>query len=39
MAGWRKQLFALLYRNSTPAARYFEIPPDRVVEVGAFVEI
>jgi KUP system potassium uptake protein len=39
MAGWRKQLFALLYKNSTPAARYFEIPPDRVVEVGAFVEI
>jgi KUP system potassium uptake protein len=39
MAGWRKRLFALLYKNSTPAARYFEIPPDRVVEVGAFVEI
>jgi KUP system potassium uptake protein len=39
MAGWRKQLFALLYKNSTPAARYFEIPPDRVLEVGAFVEI
>ena len=39
MAGWRKRLFALLYKNSTPAARYFEIPPDRVLEVGAFVEI
>ncbi len=39
MAGWRKRLFALLYTNSTPAARYFEIPPDRVLEVGAFVEM
>jgi KUP system potassium uptake protein len=39
MAGWRKRLFALLYKNSTPAARYFRIPPERVLEVGAFVEI
>ena len=39
MASWRKRLFSLLYKNSTPAARYFEIPPDRVLEVGAFVEI
>jgi KUP system potassium uptake protein len=39
MAGWRKRLFALLYKNSTPAARYFKIPPERVLEVGAFVEI
>jgi K+ transporter len=27
MAGWRKRLFTLLYKNSTPAARYFKIPP------------
>jgi KUP system potassium uptake protein len=39
MANWRKRLFTLLYKNSTPAARYFKIPPDRVLEVGAFVEI
>jgi KUP system potassium uptake protein len=39
MANWRKRLFTLLYKNSTPAARYFEIPPDRVVEVGAYVEM
>jgi KUP system potassium uptake protein len=39
MAGWRKRLFALLYRNSTPVARSFHIPPDRVFEVGAYVEL
>jgi KUP system potassium uptake protein len=39
MAGWRKRLFTLLYKNSTPAARYFKIPPERVLEVGAYVEI
>ena len=37
MAGWRMRLFALLHKNSTPAARYFHIPPDRVVEVGVYV--
>ena len=39
MAGWRKRLFALLYQNSTPIARSYNIPPDRVFEVGAYVEI
>jgi KUP system potassium uptake protein len=39
MAGWRTRLFALLYQNSTPAARYFGIPPDRVLEVGVFVPV
>jgi KUP system potassium uptake protein len=39
MAGWRKRLFALLYQNSTPIARSYHIPPDRVFEVGAYVEL
>jgi KUP system potassium uptake protein len=39
MAAWRKRLFALLYQNSTPIARSYNIPPDRVFEVGAYVEI
>jgi KUP system potassium uptake protein len=39
MARWRKALFLLLQRNSVPAARYFGLPPERVFEVGAFVEI
>ncbi len=39
MAAWRKRLYALLHKNSTPAALYYGIPPDRVFEVGAFVQI
>ena len=39
MAKWRKRLFAILYQNSTPAARYYRVPPDRVLEIGAYVEI
>ena len=39
MAGWRTWLFTLLYQNSIPAARYFRIPPDRVFEVGNYVEL
>jgi len=36
---WRKRLFAVLHQNSTPIARSYNIPPDRVFEVGAYVEI
>jgi KUP system potassium uptake protein len=39
MAGWRKRLFALLHQNSNPVARSYHIPPDRVFEVGAYVEL
>jgi KUP system potassium uptake protein len=39
MAGWRKRLFALLHQNSIPVARWYRIPPDRVFEVGAYVEL
>jgi KUP system potassium uptake protein len=39
MAHWRKRLFAFLHQNSIPAARYYHLPPDRVFDVGAFVEI
>jgi KUP system potassium uptake protein len=39
MVRWRTRLFALLYRNSTPVARYFNVPPDRVFEVGVYVEL
>jgi KUP system potassium uptake protein len=39
MSGWRTRLFMLLYRNSTPAARYFRIPPDQVVEMGVYVAV
>jgi KUP system potassium uptake protein len=39
MAGWRKRLFGVMHQNSTPVARSYHIPPDRVFEVGAFVEL
>lgn len=32
---WRKKLFALLLRNATPQARMFQMPPDRVMEMGS----
>ncbi len=39
MAPWREHLFAFLSRNVSPAARYFRLPPDRVIEIGALLEI
>jgi KUP system potassium uptake protein len=39
LARWRHRLFALMSRNATSATAYFGIPPQRVVELGAQVEI
>jgi len=39
LSGWRKRLFILLYRNATPPARSFGIPPERVVEIGSYVQL
>ncbi len=39
MALWRENLFAFLSRNSRPATDFFRLPPDRVVEMGAQIEI
>src|SRR5262249_1909740 len=39
MARWRKKLFAFLARNAPSATAYFEIPPNRVVELGAQLEL
>jgi KUP system potassium uptake protein len=39
MALWREKLFALMSRNSSSATAYFCLPPNRVVELGAQVEI
>ena len=35
LAGWRKQLFIVMSRNSRSATEFFQIPPNRVVELGA----
>jgi KUP system potassium uptake protein len=39
LARWRKRLFAFLYLNARPAASYYHLPPDRVVEMGRLVEL
>ncbi|MGL4767190.1 MAG: potassium transporter Kup [Formosimonas sp.] len=39
MALWREKVFALMMRNSMRATDYFQIPPNRVVEMGTQVEI
>ena len=36
---WRKALFAFLARNARPATAFFGIPPNRVVEMGAQIEL
>jgi len=39
MSGWRKGLFAYLSRNSWNVTTFFNIPPNRVVELGSQVEL
>jgi KUP system potassium uptake protein len=39
MAIWREKLFAWMSRNALSAAYFFGIPPNRVVELGAQVEL
>jgi KUP system potassium uptake protein len=38
MARWRKQLFIVMARNAQSAAQFFQLPPNRVVELGAQIE-
>jgi KUP system potassium uptake protein len=38
LAGWRKKLFIFMSRNSRSATEFFNIPPNRVVELGAQIE-
>jgi KUP system potassium uptake protein len=39
MALWRERVFAFLSRNAQPATSFFGIPPARVVEIGAQIEL
>jgi KUP system potassium uptake protein len=39
MALWREKLFVTMSRNAMNATNYFCLPPDRVVELGAQLEI
>ena len=38
MSRWRKKLFALMSRNARSATEFFQIPPNRVIELGAQIE-
>jgi len=39
MQAWREKLFIWMYRNSGSAVEFFKIPANRVVELGAQVEM
>jgi KUP system potassium uptake protein len=39
MAPWRERLFATMTRNAASPAEYFNIPPNRVIEIGAQIQI
>lgn len=39
MSLWRERLFATMARNASSAAEYFKLPANRVLELGARVEI
>lgn len=39
MAGWHKRLFVVMSRNAQSAAQFFRLPSNRVVEMGAQIEL
>ncbi len=39
IARWRKLLFAFLSRNARPPTAFFNLPPNRVVELGLQIEL
>ncbi len=39
MAIWRERLFSFMNRNATQPVIFFNIPPNRVVELGVQIEI
>ena len=36
---WRERLFAYMSRNALPATAFFDLPPNRVIEVGTQIEM
>jgi KUP system potassium uptake protein len=39
LARWRKAVFILMARNALPATQFFSLPPNRVVEMGAQIQL
>ncbi|MBE7484417.1 MAG: potassium transporter Kup [Polyangiaceae bacterium] len=39
MSRWRQHVFSFMNRNSQRAATFFNVPPDRVLEIGSQIEL
>jgi KUP system potassium uptake protein len=39
MGGWRKRVFIRMGRNAQSASSFFVLPPNRVFEVGEYVQL
>jgi K+ transporter len=39
MSSWRKRLFVVMARNAQTASAFFGLPPNRVVELGAQIQL
>jgi KUP system potassium uptake protein len=39
LARWRKKLFIVMARNAVTASQFFGLPPNRVVEMGAQIQL
>ena len=39
LARWRKAIFIIMARNALPATQFFSLPPNRVVEMGAQIQL
>lgn len=39
MSPWREKLFISMYRNTSPVSDFYQIPTNRVVEMGSQIEI
>jgi KUP system potassium uptake protein len=39
LATWRKRLFIVMARNAVTASQFFGLPPNRVVEMGAQIQL
>ena len=39
MAPWREKLFISMQRNTSPVSDFYQIPTNRVVELGSQIEI
>jgi len=39
MAPWREKLFVSMQRNTSPVSDFYQIPTNRVVELGSQIEM